>query len=372
MNPQKAVTLLLTPIIGMLPIVAFFVFDCFFSYPVALLAAGVTFVVYFLVVVVWLKQELPYTIFILLFLFVLFAALSVIKPFNLLYITRSSVVLELFIILIFYLCSRLQGYFKAKIFQGKDERTQEFLLLKYDSNLYIIKKTIVLACLHLGIVLLYQLFPENYHSLDADRMIYFYLLFLFVSLHYTYEFVHWNLLKKQIRTEEWLPIVDESGAVHGKVALSVSLHEDTYLHPIIRIVLIHKGMLFLKPKTNESGLLDYPFERYLRFQETLEDGVREAFITNGETADLPARFMFRYVYKETNRMVYLYACNITDEEALNTLHLEEGKWWTGKQIEDNLNTGLFSSYFEKEYEFLSTTILMADRLMNDIEKITNC
>ncbi|MCC8147007.1 MAG: hypothetical protein LIO93_11370 [Bacteroidales bacterium] len=85
-------------------------------------------------------------------------------------------------------------------------------------------------------------------------------------------------------------------------------------------------------------------------------------------ADLPSRFIFRYADKniEVNRLIYLYACNITDDKLLDTLDLAGGKWWTGKQIDENLKTGLFSPVFEKEYDLLETTILMADRLMRNL------
>jgi hypothetical protein len=175
------------------------------------------------------------------------------------------------------------------------------------------------------------------------------------------------LLKHQIINEEWLPVVDDRGTVHGKVARSVSdSAENKYLHPVVRIVLMHKGMLFLKARplsSTEPRLLDHPFERHLRFKETLDEGVREAFIQTGETSDLPYRFIIRYVHKDdtTHRLIYLYLCNISD-----SLHPGEGKWWTTKQIEENLGAGLFSTYFEKEYELLNTTVLPADRLMRSV------
>jgi hypothetical protein len=356
----------MTPIIGMMPAVVFVFFDCFFSYPAALVAAVVVYIMYFLIGVVLLKQALSYIIRNSIRAFLLFVACSMIKPFSLLYAEHASVMLELGILLVFFIFLRIQGYFRTKLIREKGKVAQEFLLLEFDSDLNAMKLISYLVSFHLAIVLIYQLFPAADHTPALDRVLYYYLLFLFIILHYTYEFVHWSLIKRQIQNEEWLPIVDESGAVHGKVALSISITDDKYLHPEIRIVLIHKGKLFLKQKTSESGRLDYPFERYLRFQETLEEGIKQAFIRNGGTEDLPCHFIFRYIYKETNRLVYLYACNITDEKELDKLHLEDGKWWTTKQVDENLGTGLFSPYFEKEYEILSTTVLPADRLMNDI------
>jgi hypothetical protein len=368
-NSLKMALPLLTPIAGTLPVVVFFVVDCFFSYHTALLGALITYAVYFVVGVLWLKYEPPYTILILTVLFPVVIGISVIKPFNLLYDTQASIVLELVLTLLYYLFTRIQNYFRAKILL-KNDSFQEFHLLKFDADLYVIKTILFLLIVHLLIVLIYSLLPSGYHSPAADMIVYYLVLFLFVMIHFVYELIYWGRLKKQILSETWLPIVDESGGVHGKVAQSVSRASDAkFLHPVIRIVLIHKGMVFLKERPSlfesETCQLDYPFERYLRFKETLEEGVKKTFAENGGALDLPSRFVFRYVHKniKTNRLIYLYASNIHDEKLLNEIQLKNGKWWTGKQIGENLGTGLFSTYFEKEYELLNTTILMADRLM---------
>jgi len=62
-------------------------------------------------------------------------------------------------------------------------------------------------------------------------------------------------------------------------------------------------------------------------------------------------------------LVYLYIINIQDEEIMNSFRLN-GKLWTEKQIEENMDSGVFSEYFEKEYDVLKNTVLMADHLIN--------
>jgi hypothetical protein len=232
-----------------------------------------------------------------------------------------------------------------------------------------------LGATHLIIVLLYSLLPDAYHSELSDKLIYFILLYIFIAFHFSYEFFHLLIIKKRYLAEEWLPVVDETGTIHGKVASSVSRSSgNKYLHPVIRIVLIHKGMLFLKekksPDFDEISQLDYPFERYLKYKETLEEGVIRTFEENGGERNLPSRFLFRYAFKDikSNRLIYLYVSNIHDTTPL-PLRLGKGKWWTRKQIEENLGKGFFSGCFEKEYEFLSNTILQADRLMQDIDQL---
>lgn len=373
MTTQKAIAPLLTPIIGMMPVIAFFLLDSFYSYNAALIGALVTYIAYFLIAVVGFKYEPPFTILISAISFLLLLSLSIFTPFSHLYITKASVFLSFFLILIFFIFTRIQGYFRAKILL-KNDITQEFKILKFDAEIYVMRVVIFTQVTYLLLVLFYQLLPNTYHSPRTDFIIYHLIILLFITIHVFYEFIHWNMIRKQMLNEQWLPIVDESGGVHGKVALSVSRGSgDKYMHPVIRIALINKGRLYLKERNgfpiSENNYLDYPFERYLHFKETLDEGVRETFQDSGVATDLPSRFIFRYVEKniEINRLIYLYACNIMDDKLLETLNLGEGKWWTGKQIDENLGTGLFSPCFEKEYELLNTTILMADRLMRNLD-----
>jgi hypothetical protein len=356
MNLQKVTIDLLSPVAGMLPLVVFFVCSCFFSYHVAFAATSMTFVTYFIVKIRWLKDEFAYTAVLSCMVFLLVVLCSVLPLFNRIYTLYPAVMPELGLVLIFYAFMRIQAYFRTKTIHGISSQVQEMLLLRFDSNLYVIKIWIFLVLVHLCMVVIYRLFPEQFHSPGADRLIYYYMLFLLIAVHGIYEWVRWRFLRRQILKEEWLPIVDESGAVHGKIALSIGLTENKYLHPVIRIALIHKGMLFLKPKL-KSQSFDYPFEWYLRFEESLNDGVKAAFARNGGSEDLPARFLFRYIHKETNRLIYLYVCTLTDENLSTALLPENGKWWTNKQIDENLGKGLFSPYFEDEYAILNTTLL---------------
>jgi hypothetical protein len=215
---------------------------------------------------------------------------------------------------------------------------------------------------------MHLLLPPAYHTEALDRFIYFKLLYIFIAIHFIYEFVHFYFLRKRYLSEEWLPIVDEMGIVHGKIASSISKSSSNkYLHPVIRISLIYNGMFFLreKPSLNAGNMteLDYPFETYLKYKETLDEGVMRAFEENGGSRDLPFRYLLRYVFKDikTNQLIYLYISNVQNINDLPA-DFNKGKWWTRKQIEENLGKGFFSSCFEKEFELLNNTILSANRL----------
>ncbi|MDR0427913.1 MAG: hypothetical protein LBH12_04845 [Dysgonamonadaceae bacterium] len=365
---------LLMPIMGMMPLMVFFLFNSFSSYNVTLIITVISLLVSFPLKGCIFKQKINFTVYIAtisIFLLVLFSLFS---PFDYLYETKASVFLGIFLSITLFVFLRLKDYFKIRILQ-KDGIEEGLKILQLDTEFYVVKLALYIQGSYLLVTLFYQLLPDNYHSSFADFCIYHGIVLLFIFAHIIYEFSHWNFLKKRLSDEIWLPIVNESGAVKGKVALSVSLFSgNKYLHPVVRVALINKGKLFLQERKdhflNQVHQLDYPFERSLLFEETLDEGVKKAITKNGGSSELPYRFIFRYVYKdsETNRLIYLYACNILDDKLLDYLHLETGKWWLNKQIEENLNTGLFSPYFEKEYELLNTTVLMAERLMQEHER----
>ena len=171
---------------------------------------------------------------------------------------------------------------------------------------------------------------------------------------------------KKLNRDDWLPVVDEVGVVRGRTTLSISNSSgNKYLHPLVRIVLIHNGLLFLTKKDSLNKQLDCPFEALLKYKESLDEGVKRAFEENGGNKDLPYSYLFRSLFKNPsgNRLVYLYVSNVFDKNQIDQLCLKNGKWWTSKQIEENLGKSLFTDCFEQEYEFLKDTVLIADRLM---------
>ncbi|MDH8701181.1 hypothetical protein M2138_000520 [Dysgonomonadaceae bacterium PH5-43] len=374
MSTQKAIAPLMTPILGMTPIIVFFLLDSFLPYPIAFCSALAAGVIYFIINVFLAKQEVPYTLqvsLVALFAFIVLGFIPIVR--NYVYIENASAILGILLVISFFIFIRIQGYFRAKILTT-DDISQDTKILKFNGEIYVMNGVIFTQTLYLLIILVYSLLPLSYHNVTADFIIYHLIILIFIVIHVAYELINWHIVRKEMEKEEWLPIIDETGSVHGRVALSVSRESgDKYMHPIIRIALINKGRLYLRERNNsfpisESHYIDYPFERYLRFGESLDEGVRQTFINNGADADLPYRFVFRYVDKtiETNRLVYLYACTINDDKLLSKLQIQRGKWWTEKQINDSIGMDFFSPSFEKEYEFLDATILTAERLMGII------
>jgi hypothetical protein len=370
MVSKKTISPLFAPIFGTLPIVIFLVLDFLFSYPIAFLGGLVCFGLLMAISVFILKRKYSYTLITTGYIFLLFLVFAVIKPFNALYDDHSFTVFELLQLFCFYGFILIKNFFQQKIIllKTKDRKVQ---IERFNADVYVIKAATHAVFIHLQIVFIYTLFPAEYHTAGLDRFIYNYLFFLFIALHYTFEIYHYTLISKKMRKEKFLPVVDELGTVHGKIAYSLS-KDNKYMHPVIRIILVYKGRLFLKEQQSDelnTQCIDYPFERYMRYGETLEEAALETLKEGGADKSLPHHYIFHHVHRDesTNRLIYLYICNIQDENLLQKLNLSNGKWWMSKQIIDNLHTGLFSNSFEKEFEFVNKTVLMAEKIVHGLK-----
>ena len=132
-----------------------------------------------------------------------------------------------------------------------------------------------------------------------------------------------------LRNEKWLPIINESGTVSGKITYNQSINKNNeYLHPIVRIALIHKGKLFLNTKenieANNNPCLDYPFERHILYKETIDEAVMKTLESNGSKPELNCNcnYLFHYIHhsEKIHRLVYFYVCHIHDDSLLEKIN----------------------------------------------------
>lgn len=218
------------------------------------------------------------------------------------------------------------------------------------------------------IVALRVFFSVRYAMVDIMLVLNLFQITLVVII--VLEALRLRLLSKRLQAEEWLPVINESGVVQGRVAKSVSASmKNKFLHPIIRIALIYDGMLYLKERDSsrllDSEKLDYPFETYMQYNHNISQAIKNAVKSEIETDKLPVRFILKYVFENENtkRLIFLYVSVINSEKDFDDLHLEGGKLWTTNQIEDNLGSGIFSETFELEFDYLKNTVLMCDLVM---------
>lgn len=226
---------------------------------------------------------------------------------------------------------------------------------------------------HLFIVLLYML-KWRETAIPINSIIYFHLpaailLFLIAYKSYMLRSFSTRFLK-----EEWLPIVNEQGRVIGKVARSVSVKmKNRFLHPIVRIALVCDGMIYLQKRpedcTFEPELLDHPFEKYILFKHDLNLAARNSIANQLGDASLPLSFQLKYIFEndQTKRLVLFYVSRVNSVSEIKNIQMLKGKFWTIKQIDDEIHSHIFGECFLREYEYMKNTILNP-ACLHEIEK----
>ncbi len=260
--------------------------------------------------------------------------------------------------------SRFVNYFRRK----KGACDKRNLIQSAESTVVAGKVILILSGLQFLALTLGILF---WHPLTERTMwIYFNLLpglvFLFSIL---LNQVVINFFNSMMAGLEYVPIVNERGDVIGKsLKVEAISYKNTYINPVIRIAVVSNGRLFLCNRSQEcildKGKTDIPMECYLRYRETLKEGVaRVVGHVFPNLSDIEPTFsiMYHFENKITNRLIYLFVVNMDDESILCNPRFKNGKLWTLQQMEQNLKENFFCECLEVEYEYLKDIIYTTEK-----------
>lgn len=193
----------------------------------------------------------------------------------------------------------------------------------------------------------------------------FYILFAIV---FGYEFIRQKLkLRKNVivpEDEEWLPIVNEEGGIIGKAPRSACHRGEKLLHPVVHLhVLNNQKHLYLQKRSMnkliQPGKWDTAVGGHIAVGETLETALkREAWEEIG-LKEFSARLVktYRWESELESELVYVFVSHDFKFIHLHSEEVEEGRFWTQKQIETNIGNSVFTTNFEYEYQFLKREIL---------------
>ena len=192
----------------------------------------------------------------------------------------------------------------------------------------------------------------------------FYILFAVV---FVFEFVKQKFNRNKPiavhENEEWLPLVNEQGAVIGKAPRSLCHRGEKMLHPVVHLhVLNNQKHIYLQKrplnKLVQPGKWDTAVGGHISFGETLETALkREAWEEIG-LQHFSARLVKTYRWDSNieSELVYVFVSHDYKSIHLHSEEVEEGRFWTHKQIDSNLGTSVFTPNFEYEYQLLKKEI----------------
>lgn len=169
------------------------------------------------------------------------------------------------------------------------------------------------------------------------------------------------------KNPDYLPLVDENGIVTGKELRSVCHNgKSMLLHPVVHLHLFNEsGELYLQKrpvhKDVQPGRWDTAVGGHVDPGETTEEAlVREAREELNIDVISPVK-VTSYIWESTveRELVssWLLVTNLLPDP--DPSEVDEGRFWTVGEIEENIGKGLFTPNFEQEFiqiiDFLKKT-----------------
>ncbi|MCD7971053.1 MAG: hypothetical protein LUG18_00040 [Candidatus Azobacteroides sp.] len=373
MSKLKNIYLRITdnPLLGFIPLYVFTISDYFNASSTALLHGYLAcFLTIFLVVILGGSGKIHTALFsavsfitiAVCTVFYLFTGFDVVRR---IYHFYSELFIEGIIVITLLLILAVKDKIQIFFINTVKSNVSSSFLSSIDEYFYMTRIILYVFIAHLVVSIAYLTSPL--FKMDSiDILILWAFIPVFVVGLIIFEYIRLGIIRKRLNSEEWLAVVNSKGNVIGRIAKSQMKKEgNKYLHPVIRIAVISKGKLYLSERADDlildPGKTDHPFENYVRYEHSLDNAAMNLLQKHGVQAT--PYFSVKYLFENdiTKRLIFLYTIEVEEDNAspvFNRQNFKGGKFWTQKQIEENLGVGVFAECFEKEYEFLKNTILL--------------
>ena len=184
----------------------------------------------------------------------------------------------------------------------------------------------------------------------------FYILF---GVYFLVELVRQKRKQKQLSNEEWVPLVDEQGKIVGQAPRSQVHNGSKLLHPVVHLHVLNPGKNLLLQKRPMSkqiqpGKWDTAVGGHISAGETLEQALKkEAFEEIGLVGfSAKLQKVYKWESEIEAELVYLFTTFDFKNVKVQSDEVEEIRFWTKNQIENQIGQGIFTSNFEYEFGML--------------------
>lgn len=224
----------------------------------------------------------------------------------------------------------------------------------------------VLAFYTIIYYLIYFFSSENQaQALKILFNIYFILIVVFLI----YQTIRIAVVRTFLLKEEWVPILDDKGKEIGSIDLKISLEDKQHklIHPVARTIIISENRILLRKRPSKDEQYANQWDNILcshvRIKESLTEAMqRAAKTTFGFTEDLHLEYLSNYQVENEDEIQYVHlflSCRTPEIKELEIQNGTQLKWWTIQQIEAELESGIFTPNFQKEYDILQRSGLIS-------------
>ena len=157
--------------------------------------------------------------------------------------------------------------------------------------------------------------------------------------------------------QEMFPVVNEQGNITGAATRGECHSGSRLLHPVVHLHIFNtKGELYLQKRPEwkdiQPGKWDTAVGGHIDLGESVEmkREVREELGITDFTPELLTHYVFES--EREKELVFVHK-TVYDGEIHPSDELDGGRFWTVKEIKENLGKGIFTPNFEEELKKVS-------------------
>ena len=151
--------------------------------------------------------------------------------------------------------------------------------------------------------------------------------------------------------EETLPITDREGNVIGKALRSACHADKSLIHPVVHVHIYNsKGEIYLQKRSMnkkiQPGKWDTAVGGHIVYGEPESEALKreaweEAGVENGD---------FEKLTRYLSEVINVYKCHYENPKIISVDEIDDGRFWTKQEIEQNIGKEVFTPNFESEFE----------------------
>jgi isopentenyldiphosphate isomerase len=161
-------------------------------------------------------------------------------------------------------------------------------------------------------------------------------------------------------SDEFFPVVDEEG---NEISIAPrSLCHDgksKLLHPVVHLHLFNKrGDLFLQKRAMTKDLFpgrwDTSVGGHISPGESVEEALKRETLEELGLKNFRYQLKRKYIWESPREreLVYSFTGNSEEIPVINPEEIDDGRYWTKQEIEDNIGKEVFTSNFEYEFRMV--------------------
>ncbi len=163
---------------------------------------------------------------------------------------------------------------------------------------------------------------------------------------------------------EYFEIVDEKDRVIGKAPRSRCHGDPSLVHRVTHVLVVNsKGEILLQKRSPnkdiQPGKWDTSVGGHLNIGEDYEAAAYREMEEELGIEGVDIQFLYGYPLRNTieSENVKTYLCSYAGEILFDSGEITEARFWSIKEIEENLGNGIFTPNFEEEFGYYKEYLL---------------